>query len=145
MKVKKAVAGFVVCLAAGISLAADPAVKNVLASQRAGTGYVDITYDLADADTATLSVTVAVSTNGGAAYFTPAAGLSGDLGNVARGGGKKIVWNAGAALPAKLCSNVRARVTASDNSSPAGMVRIPGGINSRQDLCRYREVVNGEI
>ncbi len=95
--------------------AADPSVTNVRAQQRPGTGYVDITYDLANADTATLYVTVAVSTNGGAVYFIPASGLSGDLGNsVARGTGRKIVWNAGAALPPKLYSNVRVRVTASE-------------------------------
>ena len=115
------------------AFAADPAVTNVRASQRPGTPYVDITYDLADADTATLSVTVAVSTNGGAVYFTPASGLSGHTGSVARGAGRQVVWNAGAVLPAKLYSNVRARVTASDNPAPSGMVLIPAGTNAGTD------------
>ncbi len=115
------------------AVAADPAVTNVRASQRPGTPYVDITYDLADADTATLSVTVAVSTNGGAVYFTPATGLTGHVGSVACGAVRQVVWNAGAALPVKLYSNVRSRVTASDNPAPEGMVLIPGGTNSGTD------------
>ncbi len=127
-------AGFLAAVfGAGACLAAEPSVTNVRAAQRAGSAYVDITYDLADADTATLSVTVAVSTNGGAVYFTPASGLSGHLGSVARGAGRKIVWNAGAALPPKLFSNVRARVTASDSPAPSGMVAIPAGTNSGTD------------
>jgi len=119
--------------------AAAPSVTNVRAEQRRGTGYVDITYDLADADTATLDVSAEVSTNGGAVFFTPASLLIGDVGSVARGTGRKIVWNAGTALPPKLYSNVRARITASDKQPPPGMVRIPGGTNAgfAQDFGGY--------
>jgi len=77
--------------------AAGPTVSNVRAEQRAGTKLVDITYDVADPDSPTLAVTVAVSTNGGASYTLPATSFTGALGaGVARGTGKKITWNAGA-------------------------------------------------
>ncbi len=124
-----------VILGAWMCRAADPEVTNVRAAQRPGTGLVDITYDVADADTATLWVTAAVSTNGGAAFFTPASGMNGDVGSVARGAGKAILWNAGTALPPKLYHNVKAQVTASDGAPPAppGMVLIPGGTNSGTD------------
>ncbi len=136
-----AMVAMAVLLGTWMCRAADPEVTNVRAAQRPGTGLVDVTYDLADADTATLWVTAAVSTNGGAAFFTPASGLSGDLGSVARGTGKAILWAAGAALPPKLYHNVKAQVTASDVAPPppSGMVLIPGGTNSgtNQDYATY--------
>lgn len=49
------------------SSAAQPVVSNIRASQRAGTGLVDIYYDLTSSSNA-LSVSVQVSTNGGATY-----------------------------------------------------------------------------
>jgi len=55
--------------------AAAPTVSNVRASQRAGTQLVDIYSDVVDVDSPTLSVSVAVSTNGEASYFSPAASL----------------------------------------------------------------------
>jgi len=124
MKLRKTIAVItVVVTVVSLALAAEPVVSNVRAAQRLGTPYVDITYDLADVDTATLDVTVAVSTNGGAVYFTPAAGLSGDLGgSVTRGTGRKIAWNAGAALPPRLFNNVRVQVAA--NNSPASFLSV---------------------
>ena len=59
------------------ALGAAPAVSNVRAAQRPGTRLVDIYYDLADSDSATLAVSVAVSTNGGASYTLPATSFSG--------------------------------------------------------------------
>lgn len=98
--------------------AAAPTVSKVRAAQRAGTQLVDITYDVADADSSSLTVSVALSTNGGASYFTPGASLSGALGaGIAPGSNKKITWNAGVDLPAKLFSNVRVHVTASSGIS----------------------------
>ena len=65
---------------AGPLQAGAPVVSNVRAAQRAGTGLVDIYYDLASASSA-LTVSVAVSTNSGATFNVPAASLSGDLGS----------------------------------------------------------------
>jgi formylglycine-generating enzyme required for sulfatase activity len=110
------------------ALAVGPVVSNVRASQRAGTQLVDVYYDVADADSSALTVSVAVSTNGGAGYFTPGTSASGAVGaGVAPGSNKKIAWNAGVDLPAKLFSNVRVSVTASDDTAPSGMALIPAG------------------
>ena len=54
-----------------------PVVSNVRAAQRAGTGLVDIYYDVSSAGNA-LTVSVSVSTNSGVAFDAPAANLSGD-------------------------------------------------------------------
>jgi formylglycine-generating enzyme len=107
--------------------AAAPVVSNVRASQRAGTGLVDIYYDLASASNA-LTVSVAVSTNSGVAFNAPAASLSGDLDSgVTPGASKHVVWNAGADLAALYFPNVKVRVSADDATAPAGMALIPAG------------------
>ena len=97
----------------GLSWAAAPVVSNVRSVQRAGTQLVDIDYDLADPDSATLAVTVVVSTNSGATYDFPATSFSGALGNtISPGMGKRITWNAGQDWPNKFSANVRFRITA---------------------------------
>ena len=116
------------CFGIFSSRAAPPTVSNVHAAQRAGTTLVDIYYDLADADSSALTVSVAVSTNGGAVYFSPGASASGALGaGIAPGSNKKITWNASVNLPAKLFSNVRVSITASDDTAPPSMALIPAG------------------
>jgi hypothetical protein len=105
-----------------------PVVSNVRAAQRSGTGYVDITYDLADPDSSSLTVTVAVSTDAGTTWSYPGASLTGQVGSgIAPGAGKRVVWNAGSDLPAKLFANVRVQVTADDAVAPSGMALIPAG------------------
>ena len=109
---------------------AAPVVSNVRAAQRPGTAYVDITYDLADADSSSLTVTVGVSTNAGTTWFYPGASLTGAVGSgIAPGAGKQSAWNAGSDLPAKLFANVRIQVTADDATAPppGGMALIPAG------------------
>jgi formylglycine-generating enzyme required for sulfatase activity len=107
---------------------APPVVSNVRAAQRSGTGYVDITYDLADPDSSSLTVTVGVSTNAGTTWFYPGASLTGQVGGgIVPGAGKQIAWNAGSDLPAKLFANVRVQVTADDAVAPSGMALIPAG------------------
>ncbi len=111
-------------------LAAAPVVSNVRAAQRAGSGRVDIYYDLASASNAPF-VSVAVSTNGGVTFGVAASALTGHLGSgVTPGTGKLVVWNAGADLAALYFPNVRVRVTADDGNiapPPAGMALIPAG------------------
>ena len=117
---------------AGPLQAAAPVVSNVRAAQRAGTGLVDIYYDLASPSNA-LTVSVAVSTNSGAAFNAPAASLSGDLGSgIAPATGHHVVWNAGTDLAPLYFPNVKVRVTADDSGAPIpppspGMVWIPPG------------------
>jgi hypothetical protein len=64
---------------AQLSATAQPVVSNVRAAQRAGTQLVDIYYDLASASNA-LTVSIAVSTNGGASYTLPATSFTGAVG-----------------------------------------------------------------
>ena len=98
-----------------------PTIAGVRAGQRPGTQLVDITYDLADADSPTLTVSIAVSTNGGASYTLPATSFTGALGaGVTPGFNKRITWNAGVDWPNQFSANVRFRVTASDDTATAG-------------------------
>jgi formylglycine-generating enzyme required for sulfatase activity len=116
------------CGANHATAGAPPVVSNVRAAQRSGTGYVDIIYDLADPDSSSLTVTVAVSTDAGTTWSYPGASLTGQVGSgIAPGAGKQVVWNAGSDLPAKLFANVRVQVTADDAASPSGMALIPAG------------------
>ncbi len=108
-----------------------PVVSNVRAAQRSGAKLVDIYYDLADSDSATLAVSVAVSTNGGASYTLPATSFSGSgWGSaVTPVSGKQIIWNAAADWNGRYSANVRFRVTADDATAPppGGMALIPAG------------------
>lgn len=113
-----------------------PVVSNVVATPQAG-GTVVITYNLADTDTAALSVSVSVSSDGGATYSTipSTASLSGAVGSgVARGTGRRIVWSSCQTFPGVNGGSYKVRVTADDGTSgwvgggSAGdMVFIPAG------------------
>ena len=119
------------CGANDAAAGAPPVVSNVRAAQRSGTAYVDITYDLADPDSSSLTVTVAVSTNAGAAWFYPGASLTGQVGSgITPGAPKQVAWNAGSDLPAKLFANVRVQVTADDSTGRS----LRHGAHSRREL-----------
>ncbi|MEI6715375.1 MAG: immunoglobulin domain-containing protein [Verrucomicrobiota bacterium] len=78
---------------------APPVVSGVSFVQRAGTNLVDVTYTLSGGSA---SIYVVGSSDGGATYTVAAPTVSGDVGGaVAPGVGRKIVWNAGADLPAQ--------------------------------------------
>jgi alpha-tubulin suppressor-like RCC1 family protein/DNA-binding beta-propeller fold protein YncE len=84
------------------------AVKSVMASQ------VGLDVPISYTVNAPCTVSVAVSTNGGATYEFPAPSFSG-VTNVAAGYGdtvNTIVWHAGADWPGQQSSNIRFRVTA---------------------------------
>jgi len=117
------------CLGLGSLCGADPVVSNVRAVQRPGTQLVEIVYDVADSDSATLTVSVAVSDTGGATYAVPASSFTGDLGNgVTPGTNRRIVWDAGRDWPGKFSANMRFLVTAQDAApAPTGMALIPAG------------------
>lgn len=104
------------CAAAGTTLAADPVVSNVQLAQRTdGSRLVDITYDLADADTPQLAVAVQFSADGGATWSFPALNLTGDLGAaVSPGTGRHVVWNAGALPNPQDRAGLKVRIVASD-------------------------------
>ena len=111
--------------------AASPNVSNVIVSQRTGTKLVDIRYDVSDSDGGPLRVEVQVSSNAGRYYDVPAVTLDGDVGtNINPGTNKHVVWDAGRDWPGLFSDQMRVRVFASDNSTPApppGMVYIPPG------------------
>ena len=132
------------CGANYTAAAAPPVVSNVRAAQRSSTAYVDITYDLADPDSSSLTVTVAVSTDAGTTWSYPGASLTGQIGSgIAPGAGKQVVWNAGSDLPAKLFANVRVQVTADDAAAPSGMALIPAG-SFRMGNCMSPIEGNGD-
>ncbi len=104
--------------------AAAPVVSNISAIQRTGTRLVDITYNVT-ADFSTVSVGLAISSDGGATFSVPATTVSGAIGlGVARGTGKVITWNAGADWSNKYNSTMRFKVTADDASA---LILIPAG------------------
>jgi len=118
-------------LVCGAAWAVNPTVSNVVARQRAdGSGKVDITYNLYDTDSASVYVSVEISTDGGANYSARSY-VSGHVGWVATGGARAIVWDAKASLGASaIFPNCKARITADDSSGgvyPGQMVYIPAG------------------
>ena len=97
-----------------------PFVSNVTAQQRFGTKLVDITYDVDDPDGDLLTITVAISDNGGQTFTVPAKTFTGNVGvGVIPGKGKKIVWNAGVDVPNVFGVNYQAKITASDGKAGA--------------------------
>jgi formylglycine-generating enzyme required for sulfatase activity len=96
-------------------------LRNLSIAQRAGTGLIDITYDL-DV-TAPVKITMEISSDGGATWAVPANTVSGAVGSsVAPGMGRSIVWNAGADWPQSYSSQMRFRLTVDD-----GYALIPPG------------------
>ena len=77
---------------------------------------VDITYDVADPDSPTLTVYLEVSADGGTTWKGPVELVSGDVGRgIVPGGGKRLVWDAGKELGANQFGvKYRYRIGASD-------------------------------
>ena len=110
-------------------LAVDPIVSNVQAKQREGSRMVDITYDVADPDSPTLTVYLKVSPDGGKTWKGPLVMVKGDVGlHIVPGTAKKLIWDAGKEMPNQFGVKYRYRIGASDQwIPPAGMALIPGG------------------
>jgi len=113
-----------------------PIITNLVSLQRPGTFLVDITYDLIDPDSASVYILVEASSTGGSTYVVPIVSLSGDVGLVAPGPGKKIVWNAWNDWAGNYTTNAKVRLTADDtlsalspvpNGVPTNLVSIPSG------------------
>ena len=111
--------------------AAPPVVSNVRASQRVGTGLVDILYDVSDADGDHVAVSAAVSLDGGATYSAAPHSFSGSGygANITPGANRAIVWDAGADLDPLVWARVKVKVTADDGywNAPAEMAYVPPG------------------
>ncbi|MEW6238721.1 MAG: formylglycine-generating enzyme family protein [Candidatus Omnitrophota bacterium] len=106
--------------------AAEPIVSNVKASQRLdGSKLVDIYYDVEDADSAAVTVSVKISDDDGITFLITPVTLSGDVGEVAPGKNKHIVWDCGQDLPGRSGDYFKAAVTAYDSSENI-TINIPG-------------------
>jgi formylglycine-generating enzyme required for sulfatase activity len=114
---------------------------------------VDITYDLVDPDSTNLYVLAEFSADGGTNYGLPISSLSGDIGPVRPGPGKKIAWNAWNDWAANQTTNARIRLTADDSLSalppppsapPApNLVWIPSGTFNMQNDGRLVYLTRG--
>jgi hypothetical protein len=83
-------------LFASAALAVPPTVSNIRATQRAGTKLVDILYDVADPDSALVTVQVEMSSDSGVSYDLPLRSVSGAIGaGVTPGANRQVTWNAG--------------------------------------------------
>ena len=115
------------CMISGASAA--PVVSNVNASQRVGTKWVDVTYDLAG--TGAMTVRMEVSADNGASFTIPAVTATGAFGSGVSAGTKKtIVWNAGSDFDGRWSPQTKVKVIALDGAAqpvPAGMEYIPAG------------------
>ena len=122
--------GLLIAISPLFAIAATPAVTNVHGEQRPDTHLVDVYYDLADADSASVSVRLQVSANGGDNWtVVPVVSVSQAVGaNVTPGHGKHILWNAGADWGGQVSKTVLFKVIASDTTpAPDGFALIPAG------------------
>jgi len=106
-----------------------PVVSNVVMLQRSDNSeLVDITYDLADAENDTCSVSITISADEGSTFtITPTqANLSGDIGaGVTPGTGKHVIWDIGAESADIQGHEFRVKVIAGDGTDD--FVYVPGG------------------
>ncbi len=92
-----------------------PVVTNVVATQRSGTGLVDIYYSVSSPSNS-LKISVSNSING-VIPFKAMQSLTGDVGSgITPGTGKHIIWNAGADLSVSNFTDVVVLVAADDLS-----------------------------
>ena len=126
---KKIVGAILFLLVSSVCLAnSAPVVGNVSVSQRTdGSGMVDISYTLSDADNNRCTITVLASSDGGSTWtITPSpSALSGDLTNVSPGS-RHITWNSKLDQPGIFGSNYRIKIIADDGvvDGPTGMVWV---------------------
>ena len=128
-------ATFALC---GQLLAEVPKVENIRASQLDGTKFVEILYDVEDAENDKLTIRVEISADGGDRYNVPARTFEGAVGaNVNPGKDKKITWNAGLDWDGEFSDKMRVRITASDGKGLPGLEWSkeipPGGFLMGQD------------
>ena len=107
-----------------------PVITNLVAVQRTGTFFVDVTYDLIDSDSpGGVYIMAEASSNNGTNYGISMRSLSGDFGLVTPGTGKKLVWNAWQDWGRNYTTNARVRLIADD--FPSTITTTTGTIITR--------------
>lgn len=96
---------------------------------------VQVTYDVAAPEAATVAISLEISSDGGATYNIAANTVTGHIGSgVAKGTGRVFVWNAGVDWSNRFSTTVRFRITATDEvTAPPGFYRHAGGQYSMGD------------
>jgi len=123
----------VVLILVATTATAEPVADNIVVSQRAdGSGMVDIYYDLSGG-VGEITVEVLISNDGGASWtITPQpAYLSGDVGVVANGAGKHILWNGMADQPDICWPQMQVQLSITDEMPDAGdelTINLPGDV-----------------
>jgi formylglycine-generating enzyme required for sulfatase activity len=98
-----------------------PQIQNLVAVQRPGTFFVDVSYNLVDPDSpGGIYILAEASADDGANYGISMRTLSGDVGLVTPGLGKKLVWNAWHDWGRNYTTNARVRLIADDFPSTIG-------------------------
>ena len=106
--------------------AADSVVFRVQAKQSERSRLVDISYDVANLDSPTLTVYLNLSADAGGTWKGPVELVSGDVGRgIVPGGGKRLVWDAGKEMPNRFGVKYRYRIGVSNHwILPKGMALI---------------------
>ncbi len=101
-----------------------PEVTNVTFSQRTdGSFIVDVYYDLNDADSDTMFVTMQVSQDRGATWNFACDSISGDVGvDILSDTSKHVVWDFGAEHPQTFGDGFRIAIIANDSGFESGIV-----------------------
>ena len=105
-----------------------PLVFNVRASQRAGTNLVDVYYGVTNDELIPVTITMHLSTDGGATYPHLCGSVTGDVGgSVDPGVNRHIVWDAGADFPGYSSDTCKLRITADGGTQGGDFKFISGG------------------
>jgi hypothetical protein len=91
----------------------DPVVSSVTAVQDSGADTFTFHYDVSE-DLGNVTIALAVSSDGGSTWTVPVTSATGDIGSVTPGTNKTITWNAGTDYDGYEKTNMRIRVTATD-------------------------------
>ena len=117
-----------ICAFASSANAAPPDVSNIIASQRAGTKLVDITYDLVLDSGQTAFVELWFSPDNGLTFPVRCTAVSNDVNaSVSPGTGKSVVWNAEADWDQQFTNNGKIRVIATYGNEASGFAGSGSG------------------
>ncbi|MEY2410624.1 MAG: hypothetical protein QOF48_3294 [Verrucomicrobiota bacterium] len=124
-----------------------PQIQNIRVTQRSGTMFVDVLYNLVDPDSTNIYILAEFSADGGTNYGLPISSLSGDIGLVRPGTNRHLVWNAWNDWAGNYTTNGKIRLTADDNFSAVAppptnapgpnLVWIPSGTFDMQRMGRF--------